>query len=206
VNPQGTVPPDSVRAVLDSVLAQPAYAWHQRPNPLAFLRQWFAALSEWLDRLYQRHPVGFGVLLTVLTVVLIALLTHLGYLIWRALRARPLAPGTGLAAAGPLRDEAHYLAEFRRLLAEGRYAEAMAERFTALVLALGRRAALRPDHSKTPAEYAAEARLDPDGRSALAALVDQLYRRLFGGEPCTAEDAHRFDAAAGALGGRVAGS
>jgi hypothetical protein len=206
VTGQGAVPEDSVRAVLDSVLAQPAYAWHERRSSLAFLREWVDALRAWMADLEADHPVAFLMLLLALTAVLIAILTHFGYLIWRALRARPQPPGSRIASAGAARDEAWHLAAFRRLLADGRCAEAMGERFAALVLALGRRAALRPDQSKTPAEYAAEARLDPAGRSALFHLVEDLYLRLFGGEPCTADDVRRFDAAAGALGGHVAPS
>ena len=203
---QGSVTADSLRTVLDSVLAQPAYAWQERRNPLGFMREWLDALNAWLAALHDAHPVAFLVLLLALTAVLIAILTHFGYLIWRALRARPQPPGSRIASAGLGRDEAWHLAAFQRSMAEGRWAEAMAERFAALVLALGRRAALRPDRSKTPAEYAAEARLDPAGRSALARLVEELYLRLFGGAPCTADDVRRFDAAAGALGGHAAPS
>jgi hypothetical protein len=203
---QGAVPADSIRSVLDSVFARPAYDWEETPSALAFLREWMAALREWLDRLNQNHPVAFYALALALTALLVVILTHIGYLVWRALRARPVAPEARLASAGPVRDEAWHLAAFERCLAEGRYAEALAERFGALVLALGRRAVVRPDQSKTPAEYAAEARLDPAGRSAFALLVEELYRRLFGGEPCTADDVRRFDTAAGALGGHVAPS
>ena len=203
---QGAVPADSVRAVLDSVFAQPAYDWAEPSSLSALLRKWMAALREWLDRLQQIHPVAFYALALALTLVLVVILTHFGYLVWRALRARPVSPGGRLASAGPVRDEAWHLAAFQRCLAEGRYAEALAERFAALVMALGRRAVLRPDQSKTPAEYAAEARLDPAGRSAFGLLVDELYRRLFGGEPCTADDVRRFDAAAGALRGHDAPS
>jgi hypothetical protein len=206
VTGQGAVTADSVRTVLDSVLAQPAYAWRERRNPLGFLGEWMDALRAWMADLQADHPVAFLMLFLALTAVLIAILTHFGYLVWRALRARPQPPGSRIAAAGVARDEAWHLAAFQRLLAEGRFAEAMGERFAALVLALGRRAALRPDQSKTPAEYAAEARLDPAGRSALIQLVEDLYLRLFGGEPCTADDARRFDAAAGALGGHIAPS
>jgi hypothetical protein len=203
---QGAVPADSVRAVLDSVFAQAAYDWGEPPTALAFLRKWMAALREWLDRLQQDHPASFYALTFALTAVLVVILTHFGYLVWRALRARPVSPEARLASSGPVRDEAWHLAAFQRCLAEGRYAEALAERFAALVLALGRLAVVRPAQSKTPAEYAAEARLDAAGRSAFGALVEELYRRLFGGEPCTVDDVRRFDAAAGALGGHVAPS
>jgi Domain of unknown function (DUF4129) len=206
VTAQSPVPADSVRAVLDAVLAQPAYAWHERRHPLAFLWEAMGALRDWLDQLAADHPVAFLILMLALTSVLVVILTHFGYLIWRSLRSRPEEPGRRPPQAGPVRDEAWHLAAYRRLLAEGRYTEAMGERFAVLVLELGRGAAVRPDHSKTPAEYAAEARLDAAGRSALSRLVEELYLRLFGGEPCTADDVRRFDVAAGALRGHVAPS
>lgn len=203
---QRAVAPDSVRAVLDTVFAGPAYDWRERRDPLGFLREWLAWLQQALDRLAAEHPLAFFVLLFALTCVLAAILTHFAYLVWRSLRGAREAAGAGPARVAQVRDEAWHLAAFRRLLADERYAEAMAERFAALVLHLGARAALRPDQSKTPAEYAAEARLDAAGRSVLASLVDDLYRRVFGGVPCTADDVQRFDAEAGTLGGRVATS
>lgn len=203
---EAAVPLDSVRTVLDSVFADRAYVWQERRHPLAFLQEWLRALQDALDRLHAQHPVAFFVLLFVLTCVLVAILTHFGYLVWRSLRGPREAPHPEWARARPVRDESWHLQEFRRHLAEGRYAEAMAERFAALILQLGARAALRPDHSKTPAEYVGEARLDAAGRTALATLVDDLYLRVFGGVPCSADDVLRFDATAGALGGRVAAS
>ena len=66
----------------------------------------------------------------------------------------------------------------------GRYAEALGQRFLALVLELDRRKALRFHASKTPAEYVGEARLTDRGRASLAGLVAQLYRHLFAAVPC----------------------
>src|SRR5439155_4298789 len=58
----------------------------------------------------------------------------------------------------------------------GRYAEALAHRFLAVVLELDRLKALRFHTSKTPAEYVGEARLTDAGRATLAGLVAQLYQ------------------------------
>jgi len=38
-------------------------------------------------------------------------------------------------------------------------------------------------HSKTPAEYAREARVDATGKMTLGGLVSTLYLHLFGGAP-----------------------
>src|SRR5947208_14696553 len=86
----------------------------------------------------------------------------------------------------------------------GRYAEALAHRFVALVLDLERRRALAFHPSKTPAEYVGEARLDAAGRASLAGLVGRLYRHLFGGVPCDEGGYREFGAAADELGRHVA--
>jgi len=92
----------------------------------------------------------------------------------------------------------------RRSWRAGRYAEALAHRFVALVLDLERRRALAFHPSKTPAEYVGEARLDAAGRASLAELVARLYRHLFGGVPCDAGGYREFGAAADEVGRHVA--
>ena len=72
------------------------------------------------------------------------------------------------------------------------------------VLELDRRGALRFHPSKTPAEYLREAQLDAAGQSGLAELVWALYRHLFGGVPCAADDWVAFDHAAESLSFHVA--
>src|SRR6266566_541580 len=90
----------------------------------------------------------------------------------RRLQHRP-RPGCRRAdrAAGAcrIRDVAHRAA--RRA---GRYVEALAHRFLAVVLELDRLKALRFHVSKTPAEYVGEARLTDAGRASLAGLVAQF--------------------------------
>jgi hypothetical protein len=88
----------------------------------------------------------------------------------------------------------------------GRYTEALAYRFMALVSDLHARASLTLDASRTPAEQARAVRLDATGRAKMALLVDELYRRLFGGAPCTAEDLGAFDGLAAEVGAHHAAS
>ncbi len=185
---------DSVRAALRDVFADPRYAWTERRGGLvALVRGWLRALQEWMARLEAGHPVVYYLLLVVATAVLLAILVHFAYLTWQALH--PHAPERGGVAgrALPVRDAAWHRAAYRRLLAEGRFVEALAERFAMLVSELQQSAIVRLDPSKTPAEYAAEARLDAAGRGVMTGLVDELYRRLFGGAACTADDVARFD-------------
>jgi hypothetical protein len=206
VTPQ-VVGADSVRAVLRDVFRSPAYTWSEpKRGLLHLLRDWVRALQDWMGRLEAAHPLAYYLLLLVATVLLAAILTHFAYLTWRALHPR-LAERTGTTAgATPPRGAAWHRAEYARLLAAGRFGEAMAERFATLVYELQAAAVLRPDRSKTPAEYAAEARLDAAGRGVMVDLVDELYRRLFGGAGCTADDVARFDARAAGLGGHRAPS
>ena len=159
-------------------------------------RQWHNFV-EWLNRLSAQHPVGFDIGLALVVVALVALLVHIGYVMWRIVR--PTAR-TGQAdpavGRGVIADAAAHLAHAEELARGGRYAEALAHRFLALVLELDRRKALRFHASKTPAEYVGEARLTERGRATLAGLVAQLYRHLFGAVPCDAGEYETFGDAA----------
>lgn len=191
--PFQTPPADSLRSVLRRVFESSEYDWELPRDPFRFFRELYSAFLEWLDQLQQAHPVVFYVLMGLLTGLLLAILAHFGYLVWRALRPRAEAEAVrGRTVARP-RDAAWHLGEARRLAREGQYAEALARRFSALVLELDGRKMLKFHPAKTPAEYIFEARLDGTGRSSLTGLVNALYKHLFGGVPCTAEDVHVFD-------------
>lgn len=153
----------------------------------------------WLEHLRLAFPIHYYILVSVLTVVLVILLVHMGWVVAQSLRsvARIQSPAT---ITGPVRDAAWHLAEARRLGAAGRFAEALAHRFVAAVLELDARRVVQFHPSKTPAEYAREARLDDVGRAELAGLVASLYRHLFGAEPCDAAEWRRFDSIAAGIG------
>jgi hypothetical protein len=192
------VAPDSLAAVLRAVFAAREYQWTRTSNTWAWLLERVQRAVEWLESLRWALPVHYYVLLGVLTLLLIAMLVHLTWVVWRSFR-----PASGVGApvvmTGPVRDAAWHLAEAFRLGAAGRFAEALAHRFLAAVLDLDARRVLQFHPSKTPAEYALEARLDDVGRSELADLVASLYRHLYGGAPCDSAEWQRFDARAAGI-------
>ncbi len=202
------IPPDSLRAALREVFARPEYRWNERPDPWAWIVAVWDRLLDWLDGLQRGHPAGFKVLLALLTLVLVGLLAHMGYVVWRITRptARTPAWGEGVGGIGApeLADARAHRLRAEELARAGRYAEALAHRFVALVLDLERRRALAFHPSKTPAEYVGEARLDAAGRASLAELVARLYRHVFGGIPCDEGGYREFGAAADELMSHVA--
>ncbi len=200
MSPASQIPAaDSVSAALNRVFSDTKYDWEASSDPFGFLRELLYDLAMWLEGLRESHPAVYVVFLGLLTGVLLAILVHFGYLVWRALRPRALPEGDRSAAAPDWRDAAWHVNEAARLATLGRYAEALAHRFTALILELDARQALKFHPSKTPAEYSAEARLDERDRGALNELVAALYRHLFGGAPCSAQDLDSFDRRAAAL-------
>jgi len=190
--------PDSLRAALRTVFAAREYRWSEPSSTWSWLlTQWHRVL-DWLEGLRLASPVRYYVVLAVLTLALVASLVHFGWVVWRSLRPAEPVPAP-LPPAPPPRDAAWYAAEARRLSAAGRFAEALGVRFVAAVLDLDERRVVQFHPSKTPAEYTLEARLDAAGRSGLSELVASLYRHVFGGTPCDAEQWHRFDALAAGL-------
>jgi hypothetical protein len=200
------VPPDSLREALRDVFARPEYQWDERPDPWQWVVNLWSRLLDWFDALEQADPAGFQVLLAVMTLFLVGLVAHMGYVLWRITRPTARLPAAGPEASGGVRheDARAHRARAEELARAGRYAEALAHRFVALVLELERRRAVAFHPSKTPAEYVAEARLDAAGRASLAELVARLYRHLFGGVPCDAGGYREFGAVADELGGHVA--
>lgn len=178
------VAPDSLRRALHDVFARSDYRWVERPT-LGWLTAAWHRLLDWLDRLADHHPAGFKILLAVLIVALVLLLVHIGYVVWRIVRASPRTGGPAPGGRAPLvLDARAHLARAAELARAGRYAEALGHHFLAVVLELEAAGAARFSLSKTPAEYLGEARLDEAGHAGLAALVGRLYRHLFGAVPC----------------------
>ncbi len=48
-------------------------------------RQW-QNLIDWMNRLAAQHPIGFDIGLALVVVALVALLVHIGYVMWRIVR------------------------------------------------------------------------------------------------------------------------
>ena len=178
------------------MFARPEFQWVERRPLLSWLARQWQNLVAWLNRMAGQHPLGFSIGMTLVVVALVALLVHMGYVMWRIVRPGRTGEGKTAAGAVAIMDAAAHLAMADELARAGRYAEALGQRFLALVLELDRRKALRFHVSKTPAEYVGEARLTDRGRASLAGLVAQLYRHLFAAVPCDADGYATFGAGA----------
>ncbi len=187
-----TLPADTLRAVLREVFASAAYQWEEQTDPFAFFTNFINRIVDWLDGVRELHPALYWLILGLMTGLLLAIVVHVCVLIWLALKPRAPTTDTTADVTSPRHDVHWHLEEWRRLRDAGRFRQALAHRFTALILELEQRKALTFHPSKTPREYAAEARLDEAGQSVLAALVSALYRHVFGGAQCTVEDVDRF--------------
>jgi len=176
------------------VFAEGRFHWVERRHPLQWLTELWGRFLSWLDRVDRSHPVLADLLFYGAMLVLAVLLTHIGYTLWRLYRvtARPAEAPARRAGGVPLIDARTHRARADALAREGRYAEALAHRFAALVCDLDDAKAVTIQPSKTPAEYAREARLDAAGRVTLAGLVATLYGHLFGGEPIDDAGYRRF--------------
>ncbi len=171
------------------MFARPEYEWVERQRILSWLATQWHNLTTWLSRFSEQHPLGFNVALALVALALVFLVVHVGYVIMRIVRpAVRSGAATSAVTGGKIMDAAAHLEIAAALARAGRYTEALAHRFLAVVLELDRRKALRFHASKTPAEYIGEVRLDDSGRASFATLVAALYRHLFGAVPCDASE------------------
>lgn len=202
--PESGVSPDSVRAVVGSVMSRGEFNWRERPAILDRLAELWRWLTGWLEWLGQIHPIAYWLLIAGLLAILIALLVHIGWTLSRAFRP----PKRGIVAEAPAaaapRDASWHREEAGRLREAGRFIEALAHYFIALLLELDQREIVRFHPSKTPREYVDEASLEPAGRAAFAELVARLYRHVFGGVAVSEDELNLFERRAAELGGRVA--
>ncbi len=181
------------RAVLDSVFAAPEYRWAETPASRRLLHEWWARLVEWLTGLRADNPAVFRMLLGALLLVLLLILAHGAWVVWRTVRGAA-APTGGRPRREPdeVRDGAWYRRAADGAAAEGRIADALQLAFVALALGLEADGLLTYHPSKTPAECAGEARLAGADRTRLDGLVRSLYGCAFGGDACGVDEYHRW--------------
>jgi uncharacterized protein DUF4129 len=193
-----------VRRVVSTVFTRPEYQWIERRQPLRWLGQAIARFFDWLSRFNDSHPVGSTLLAFAAGSVLVIILVHVGYTIWKVMQSPAGGPARPGQAGGRVHDAASHLALAEEHARAGRYTEALGHRFLAVILELDRATALRFHASKTPGEYLAEVRLDPTGRQSFAVVVGRLYRHLFGALPCGESEYREFGALAQELTRHVA--
>jgi hypothetical protein len=179
---------DSLRAVVHTVLTAPDYQWTDPSTRLSLLARWWAAVGDWLNRLQQSNPLAMELLLWGLVAVLVAIFVHGGWIMYQTVHRAGAPPSEGSTEAlSSIRDERWYQRRAEELAAQGRFAEAMQAAFTALMLHLDTRGILRFHPSKTPREYAREAKLGEDLRAILAGAVGTLYACAYAGRVCGAD-------------------
>ena len=193
--PQAAVSADSLRTVLDTVFAAPPYRWVEQEHPFGWIERAWLALVDFLERLRAADPLVFRIGLAALILLLVAVLAHASWILLRTMRhavTRNIEERT--ARTSERRDAAWFEREADRLAAAGRHVEALQAAFAGLTLRLEEIGAVRCDPSRTPREYAREARLADGDRRRLQDLVTALYRHAFGGEPLPADEYRRWRA------------
>jgi hypothetical protein len=181
---QAALPADSLRAVLDTVFAAPKYDWVPRADALAWLIEQFRRIGEWFARLETSQPLAYWGLVFLLVAILVAILVHAGFIMAGAMRYSSAPEAREVRRAALRKDGAWYRAEAARLADAGRYAEAVRAQFDAVVLDLDGVGGVRWHPSKTPREYAREAKLSAGERHRLGTLVDGVYSFSYAGTPC----------------------
>ena len=175
---------DSLRAILDSVFATPAYRWETREDPFGMLRRLWGATGDAMDRLRAQNPDAVRLLTWLLVAILVLIVTHAAWVAWRTIRGG--SRGELATVASPAivpRDAAWYANEAARLSGAGQFAAAMQADFLRLVLELDARRVLHFHPSRTPSEYARDPALTEDGRTALRILVREMYAHAFARVP-----------------------
>jgi hypothetical protein len=176
--------PDSLRGVLDSVFAAPAYRWVEQPDAFATLRRWQAELQEWFRALRESNPLSYRLILYAMIFAVVLIVLHSLWVLYRTIgKASRTGEVTSTTETAP-RTVAWFQHESERLAAEGKYAEAIQADFLALVLTLDASKMLRFHPSKTPAEYANESELPPRVRAEFRELVHRVYGYAFARWPC----------------------
>ena len=176
---------DSLRAVIDSVFADPVYDWFERPAVLGWLADGWRWLTTTLQQFQDANPALFRWFQVALVGVLVLILLHGVWVMVRTTRAasdRERAVGSSPSEAA--RTGVWYQDQADALADQGRFAEAMLAAFQGLVLDLDRRGVVRYHPSKTPREYTGEATLTAADRERFSSLVGMLYGYVFGHQPC----------------------
>ena len=195
---QHSIPGDSLRVVLDSVFAGSAYDWREQIDPLRWLLYGWNALTDWLSALRAGNPVLYQWFVFALVAVLVLIVVHAAWTLARTFRTGRL--GRDLPERAPAvepRDAAWYARRADRYAREGRFPEAIQAAWHGLLLELDTRGLVRYRPAKTAGEYAEERTLTQADRERLSGLVVDLYRFVFGREPCTEREYHAWRSLAG---------
>jgi hypothetical protein len=194
---------ERIRAVRDAVFERAEFRYGREEEEESLLRRMLAWWSEILGDVQRDHPVLFLVGLVAATLLLVVLLVHLAWT-WRVSRRSRFVEDDPDDLESALRrlDPAPFRARALDEAAIGRYEDAVRDLYTALLLTLDRRGAVRYASHKALLDYRIEAGRDADAARTLDLFAATYHPGSFGRRP---PDRAHFDELLAAL-DRVAGA
>lgn len=176
-----------IRALAREILARPEYAKYFDYEAQVW-RELIELLLSWLrmlPALYVESPVLYWSIVLALLLLAIALLAHVVWTMSIAMRNPPPQQGTGAA-----RPDADFAGHAARLAADGAYLEASHQLLLGSLAhaARERYLELRPDDgNRRVCELLRKARIAPELKERLIALIERTQASWFGGRTQSAE-------------------
>ena len=184
--------PQAIRAARDEVFKRPEFQYQQtEPGGSSLLERLLGGWRDFILGLKESYPILFTLLMVALALVAAVLIAHLLWT-WRVARQARYAPEVDprdLEAALRRLDAAPFRALALSHAAAGRWEEAVRDLYTALLLTLDRRGALRYAGHKALLDYRIECAQDAEARAVLDRFADAYPAGSFGRRP---PDAARF--------------
>jgi hypothetical protein len=174
---------DSIRQRTKEVLSRPEFRADHREDVMRRLLEWFSDLVGWLGGLRNAMPVLFWLLVISLSLILLLLLTHLGWTVYRTLIVPARGAGEELPEARRGRLSLAHHEEALGKAAEGEYTEAIRHLFLSLVYRFDESGRVSFQKAYTNREYLALFADRPDLHAELGVFVDTLDENWYGQHP-----------------------
>jgi hypothetical protein len=171
---------DEIRRQLKEVLSRPEFSQGGRENWLPRLGNWLSDIFTWLGGLYDTAPVLYWVLLVGCLVLLVLLLTHIGWTVRRVLFTTPLSHGSDRGERQRFQLSRTYWEEARRRAADMDFTEAIRFLFLSLVYRFDESGRVNFQRAYTNREYLALFADRPAVHDQLKVFVDMLDDYWYG--------------------------
>jgi hypothetical protein len=171
---------DEVRRQLKEVLSRPEFSGGSRENWLQRLGKWLSDIFHWLGGLSDTDPVLYWVLLVGCLVLLVLLLTHIGWTVRRVLFTTPLSHGSDRGERQRSQLSRTYWEEARRRAADMDFTEAIRFLFLSLVYRFDESGRVNFQQAYTNREYLALFADRPAVHDPLKVFVDTLDDYWYG--------------------------
>lgn len=189
--------PEAIRAARDTVFSRGEFEYDRGTTQRSLLEKVLGWWTDLVESLQTRHPVLFLVALGAMVLLLLAIVAHMVWTVRVARRAEWKEDRLDdLEAAMRRLDPAPFRARAVALASEGRLEDAVRDLYTALLLVLDRRGAVRFASHKALLDYRIESSRDPEARAALDLFEAAYPPGSFGRRPPSRE---RFDGLVAAL-------